>query len=366
MRSFANLTAADPGFNPDNLLTMQVILPPADFGEHDQRAVFYQAAHEEIAALPGVKSVAMLTPMLGGWTNRYVVADRPVPSPGDSYVADIQTVSPGYFRTMEIPLLQGRHFSDQDRSDTRPVIMVDETFAGRHWPNEDPIGKRVKLGTDPASARPWFEIVGVVGHVKSRGVEAESREAVYFHLSQTARYHHIFVVKTESAPEQSVNAVTTVLAGLLPNRPIFGVQTMKQYLGVRLAGRRITLIMLGVFAAIALLLAAGGIYSVIAYSVTLRTQEFGIRTALGASSGDVRRLVLKSALRLTSIGIGLGLGTALFATSLLSSMLFGVAARDPITFVGVGAVLTIVALAASMIPAVRATRILPMVALRDT
>ncbi len=366
MRSFANLTAADQGFNPDNLLTMQVVLPAADFAEHGQRAVFYRAAHEEIAALPGVRSVAMVTPMLGGWTNRYVVADRPVPSPGDSYVADIQTVSPGYFRTMEIPLLQGRRFSDQDRDDTRPVIMVDETFAGRHWPNEDPIGKRVKLGRDPASARPWFEIVGVVGHVKSRGVEGESREAVYFQLSQTARYHHIVVVKTESAPEQSVAAATRVLAGLLPDRPIFGIQTMKQYLGVRLAGRRVTLIMLGVFAAIALLLAAGGIYSVIAYSVALRTQEFGIRTALGASSGDVRRLVLGSAVRLTSIGVGLGLVAALLATSLLSSLLFGVGARDPVTFVGVGGVLAIVALAASMIPAVRATRILPMVALRET
>jgi putative ABC transport system permease protein len=366
LRSFANLSATDLGFNPKGLLTMQVILPPADFEESDQRAAFYRGVQDEIATLPGVHSVSLFAPMLGGWDNAYVVADRPVPGPGDYYVADIQMVSPGYFRTMEIPLVRGRHFSDQDRADTRRVAIVDEDFSARHWPNEDALGKRVKLGTNLASARPWAEIIGVVGHVKSHGAEGESREAVYFPLQQREVFHHVLVARTESQPEKSIAAVTTALAGLVPDRPIYGVQTMKQYLGVRLAGRRVTLILLGVFAAIAVLLAAGGTYSVIAYSVALRTPEFGIRTALGASSGDVHRLVLGSAVRLTSMGIGLGLLAAFLATSLLSSLLFGVGARDPVTFVGVGVVLAIVALAASVIPAVRATRVLPMVALRKT
>jgi putative ABC transport system permease protein len=356
MRSFSNLTNANPGFNPANLLTLQLILK---LPEAEQRAAFIQEAEERITALPGVRSVALSTPLLSGWTQRYALEDRPPPGPDGDHRADLLFVTAGYFRTMEIPLLKGRSFSDRDRVDAPRVAIVDQRFAAKHWPAEDPIGKHVSL----LGGR--FEIAGVAGHVKNYGVEAESREELYLHQPQLARSSLHMLVRTESNPERLVSSVRGILGDLAPGRPAFNVRTMVQHMGIRLATRRATLLLVAAFASIALSLAAGGIYSVIAYSVTLRRHEFGIRMAMGANARDVHKLVLVHALRVTLIGVALGLGTALLTTSLLSSMLFGVGPRDLATFVGVGVVSVVVALVASMIPAIRATRILPMVVLRD-
>jgi putative ABC transport system permease protein len=365
MRSVANLTSADRGFKPDNLLTMQVILPQDDSTSAADRAAFYEETDQTIGSIPGVTSLAFLTPMLGGWDNSYVLDDRPAPPLDNNFVTDVLRVSADYFPTMEIPLVAGRNFSEQDRVDTRLVAIIDAAFAAQHWNGDDPIGKRVKLSVDPASNKPWYEIVGVVGHAQNRGVEGESRPVLYLNLKQNVSAHHVLLVRTESRPERMKLAVHGAFQDLIPTRPVYDVRTMREVIGTSMVARRITLTLLAVFAGVALALAASGTYGVVAYSVSLRTHEFGIRMAMGAGSAEVLQLVFGKAAVLATLGVAVGVIASLPATALVSSMLFGVAARDPGTLAAVGTGLVLVALVASIIPALRATKVQPLVALRE-
>jgi putative ABC transport system permease protein len=364
MRSFVRLTTADPGFNSDNVLACQLALPAESHGTDQELTTFYGAMEEGVGRIPGVESVGLSAPLLGGWQNAYVVEDRLAPGPGDRHMTDLVRVSPRYFRTMEVPLLQGRYFTEGDRHDTRPVAIVDQVFAEKHWPNEDPVGKRVKIATDPAASEPWLEIVGVVGHVKFYGVDRSSREELYVPLAQETYSVISFVVRTARNHEVAAATIQTVVSSLVHDRPIYDFRTMRQYLGRRSSNRRISLVLLTVFATIALLMATAGVYGVVAHSVALRSHEYGIRMAMGASAGGIHRMVILGSARLAAAGVGIGLLAAYFATSFLAGLLFGVTTRDPLTFVGVGSFLAVLTVMASVVPAFRATRGAPVAVLQ--
>jgi putative ABC transport system permease protein len=364
MRSFFNVTEKSPGFNPEDLLTMNVSLPSAKYKEDHQRAAFFQALEERVKNLPGADSVALSLPLLGGWQTSFVVEGRPVPPRGEENLTEITRVTPDYFQTMEIPLLKGRTFTDADREDSLPVAIVDQTLADSFWPGEDPIGKRFKLDDDPASDEPWLEVVGVVGHVKNDGVDALSRIETYLPYRQSVMRFMTLLVRTTSAPTILAKAISREVQSLDPEQPVSSVMTMEQYVGRRLTARRLSLILLGVFAGVALILATVGIYGLMAYSVNQRTHEIGIRLALGAQANDVLKMVMGQGVFLALLGVGFGLMAAFALTPLMSELLFGVSARDPVTYTGLAIILASVAVAATFVPAHRATKVAPMVSLR--
>ncbi len=327
MRSFFNVTEQNPGFNTGNLLTMTVSLPPAKYEEDHRQAAFFEELNERVATLPGVDSVAMSLPLLGGWQNVFVIEGRPAPPAGEEWLTEVMRVSPDYFETMQVLLLRGRTFTKQDREDSTPVAIVDETLADSYWPGEDPIGKRVKFGNDPGSEDPWMEVVGVVGHVKNYGVDAESRIELYVPHRQALEWMTAMslLVRTSGPPAQLAKSVTQTVLSMDPDQPVFDVMTMEQNLGRRLTARRLSLVSLGVFAGVAILLAAVGIYGLMAYSVTQRTHEIGIRLALGAQARDVLRMMMGQGLILAGLGVGLGLLAAFALTPLMTTagLLFG-------------------------------------------
>ena len=327
MRSFFNVTEQNPGFNTGNLLTMTVSLPPAKYEEDHRQAAFFEELNERVATLPGVDSVAMSLPLLGGWQNVFVIEGRPAPPAGEEWLTEVMRVSPDYFETMQVLLLRGRTFTKQDREDSTPVAIVDETLADSYWPGEDPIGKRVKFGNDPGSEDPWMEVVGVVGHVKNYGVDAESRIELYVPHRQALEWMAAMslLVRTSGPPAQLAKSVTQTVLSMDPDQPVFDVMTMEQNLGRRLTARRLSLVSLGVFAGVAILLAAVGIYGLMAYSVTQKTHEIGIRLALGAQARDVLRMMMGQGLILAGLGVGLGLLAAFALTPLMTTagLLFG-------------------------------------------
>jgi putative ABC transport system permease protein len=260
--------------------------------------------------------------------------------------------------------MRGRLFQDSDREATVPVALIDQTFAERHWPGEDPVGRRVKLSRDPDSPRPWLEIIGVVGRVKNLGVDRESREAIYRPYFQEAERYMTLVVATVVPPEAAAAMVRRVVAEIDPDQPIYRVRPLDQYLADRMVPRRVSSVALIVFAFMALLLAAVGIYGLMTYTVSRRTREIGIRLAMGAKTQDIHRMVWGRVARLTVLGVVIGLAAAFFVAPLTSGLLFGVDARDPVTFLGIALLLGVVAMLSSLIPARRAARVEPLVALR--
>jgi putative ABC transport system permease protein len=280
-------------------------------------------------------------------------------------LTDYLRVNPDYFDAMEVHLIKGRLFTEQDREDSLLVAVVDQQFAEKNWPNEDPIGKRVKFGTDPESDRlPWMEVVGIVEHVKSYGVDRESREELYVPYRQDPERAMTLLVKSEISPESLAAAVRSEVLELDPDQPIFDILTLEQYLGERLTTRRLSLSLLSVFAFIALLLASVGVYGVIAFAVAQRTHEIGIRMAMGARAKDVLMMVLRHGMGLAGLGLAIGTSASFLAAPLLASQLFGIEARDPRTLIGTTLVLAAVAFAACFVPARRATRVAPVIALR--
>ena len=239
---------------------MTVSLPRAKYEEDHQQATFFEELKERVATLPGVHSVAMSLPLLGGWQNVFVIEGRPAPPPGEEWLTEVMRVTPDYFETMEIPLLKGRTFTKEDRQDSTPVAIVDETLAERYWPGEDPIAKRVKFGNDPGSEDPWTEVVGVVGHVKNYGVDAESRIELYVPHRQALEWTTAMslLVRASGPPAPLAKTVTQTVLAIDPDQPVFDVMTMEQNLGRRLTARRLSLVSLGVFAGVALILAAVG------------------------------------------------------------------------------------------------------------
>jgi putative ABC transport system permease protein len=366
IRSVMYLHQASPGFNTGNLLTMRVWLPLAKYPDEPKWVAFYDQISQRIQTLPGVQSAGLTTvlPISHNFDRRsFQVETHPVPR-GQEAEADTYIVTPAYLRTMQIPLLRGRELTAQDVAGVEPVALISETFARRNWPGEDPLGKRIKFPGSTARPQPWRTIVGVVGDVKQYGVDKESTMQLYLPEAQYPVSWLTLVVRTTGDPAQMLNAVRNEIRSVDPDQAVFAVATMEGLLAESIAKRRFVMLLLSVFAALALALAAIGIYGVIAYTVAQRTSEIGIRMALGAQPRDVLRLVLGHGLALTLIGVAIGLIAAFALTRLMSKLLFAVSATDPLTYVLITALLTIVALLACWIPARRATRVDPMVALR--
>ncbi|MCM3905694.1 MAG: ABC transporter permease, partial [Pyrinomonadaceae bacterium] len=371
VKSFDQLTSVEPGFEPRNVLTFRIRLPDAKYKEASQTFAFYGEAMLRVSALPGVERVAVATgfPLARAFYNSYLIEGQPEPLPGRGPVAVRHDVSEDYHKTLEIPLLEGRLFNAHDTETTPLVVIVDQEFVARSFPNQsarDVLGKRLRFGGDNS-----WEIVGVVGHVKQNGLNEESHVQIYRPWTQIApQWKDGFtraadmLVKTSVDPVGLVAAIKREIRAIDKDQPIAQVQTLDDKLSDSIAPQRFTLLLLGLFAFIALSLASAGIYAVMSYAVTQRTHEIGVRMALGARQFDVMKLMVRQGMTLVVIGAGIGLAGAFATTRLMSSLLFKVTARDPATFVVVTAVLTIVALLACYIPPRRATKVDPMVALR--
>ncbi|MFP5264162.1 MAG: ADOP family duplicated permease [Blastocatellia bacterium] len=366
VRSFAHLRKIDTGFNADNVLTMVVRLPAGKYREDYQVVGFFRQVIERIRALPGVRSVGMVNylPFYGGLgaSSAFTIEGRPAQPPGQWITTDVRVADPGYFDVMGVPLLRGRNFTDLEASEARHVALVSEAMVRQHFRDEDPIGKRI---TVPMSEKPApTEIIGIVGDVKYESLVDEAKPAVYLPHAELTYSFMTLVIRTTGDPAEMAPALRSEVRGIDPEQPVSDVRTMSQVMADTLGRARFNTLLLGLFAGLATLLAAVGIFGVMNYSVTLRTHEIGIRVALGAQEGRVLMLILRQGLLLTLIGIGIGLGGALALTRLLSGLLFGVGATDPITFAAIVLLLALVSLIACYIPARRATRVDPMTALR--
>jgi putative ABC transport system permease protein len=365
IRSFWKLQNVNPGFDTSNALTMSVVLTPSRYSEPHQMLAFFDRAIEQIRAVPGVVSVGTTTtiPLAGGGsTQPFTVEGRPAGAIAEQPMAQTRYISPDYFRSIGIPLRQGRVFSDYDRDNSVPVVIISEAMARRFWQGENPIGKR--LTPSFHSEQGAREIVGIVGDVKSSGLEVDSAAMMYLPFRQSPRPFLSFVVRTASNPESLIQPVSRAIYSIDKDQALTDVQTMDQVLVASLSGRRFNMTLLLTFAGVALLLAAVGVYGVMNYTVTLRRRELGIRMALGAKATDVLRLVLRQGLTLTLIGVGAGLISAYALTRLMATLLYGVTATDYLTFITVPAVLIAVGLLASYVPARRATKVNPTIALR--
>jgi len=365
IRSFIRVQQVDPGFAPRNLLTMRLALVGPAYSEEPRRMNFYQQLWERVRRLPGVEAAGGVTVLpLGGVGWGSITIEGYDASSGQGMIqSDLRTASVGYFETMKIPLIRGRFFTEQDTKESQRVVIVDENMARTYWPNADPLGKRLKYGGADSTA-PWMTVVGVVGNVKQYALETDSRVALYTPHLQSGAGSLSIAVRTTADPLGLAAAVTREARALDPNLPLYDIKTMEQWLSESLARRRFAMLMLGLFAVIALLLASVGIYGVISYTVAQRTREIGIRVALGAQTRDVLHLIVRHGMSLTGIGVGLGLVTAIAATRLMVSLLFGISAADPLTYVVIALLLALVAFAACWIPARRATKVDPMIALR--
>jgi putative ABC transport system permease protein len=370
IKSFNRLQQTELGFDPENVLTMRVPLPEARYKESAVVANFWEELLRRVRALPGVEDAGLTRglPMNGGIESGVMVEGQETTDPKDAVVAVNLFAEPGYFRTMNIQLLQGRFLSEQDTKDAPLAVIVDEMFVQRFFPNADPIGKRLRIGGDRAPLR---NIVGVFKHVKHYGPDEEARVEIYTPYSQVPQENFAaanrglwLAVKTKSDPTTLTAAIRNEVLQIDKDQPISNVRTMQDIVADTVAPQKFATWLLGIFAATAMLLAAIGIYGVMAYSVTQRTHEIGIRMALGAGQKDVLRMVVGQGMKLALIGVAIGLAGAFAATRLMSSLLFGVSATDPLTYGGVALLLAAVALFACLIPARKATKVDPMIALR--
>ncbi|HWP42364.1 MAG TPA: ABC transporter permease, partial [Blastocatellia bacterium] len=366
IKSFIRLQQVDLGYNPENVLTARVLLPGSKYGDNPKRAAFFKQATERIANIPGVQAAGAISwlPLVGlGSATTFWVDGRPEPPPGEKPATDVRVITPGYFAAMGIPLIKGRIFDERDTAESPRVLIINETMAREFFPGEDPIGKRLIISWD----RPELpdEIIGVVGDAKLVSVSGEARPAIYWPHARQASYSLMtFVVRTAGDPLAMAGSLVREIRAIDPEQAVASIQTMEDVVSASIARPRFNMLLLGLFASVAMVLAAVGIYGVMAYSVSQRTHEIGIRMAMGAQRADVLRLIVGQGMALTLAGIGIGLAGAFFLTELMSSLLFGVEATDPLTFTIISLLLACVAFAACYIPARRATKLDPMVALR--
>jgi putative ABC transport system permease protein len=368
IRSFNALQSVDPGFRVDGLLTAQVQLPAARYPKPEARAAFFRDLLEKIAAIPGVESADACSslPMTGGgYTTNFVVDGRPAPPSGHENLSHWRAATAGYFQTLGIPLVRGRAFNALDTAAGQPVAIVNRRLARMFFPNEDPIGKRIKWSNNPNSPAPWMTIVGVSGNAKTWRLGSQPLPEMFTPLSQQPQAFLFLAIRTWSPdPSPVAGAVRAALRQVDPGQPITEVRSMRGIVSESLTEVKYVSRLTALFAVIAMLMAAMGIYGVIGYSVARRTHEFGVRMVLGAGTADVVRLVLRQALYVVAIGLAIGIAGALAVSRLLASWLYGVGAHDPLTFTLVPLALGAIALLASYIPARRATRVDPAVALR--
>jgi putative ABC transport system permease protein len=364
IRSLSRLRNVDPGLDSHNVLTMSFALSSTKYDKPVQQIAFYDQLLQRVRALPGVASAGAIDslPLGGGSIQPIAVEGRPqVPMSEQPEVA-VRVVEPGFTETMRIPLLQGRQLNGSDVGDRLAAIVVSESMAKRFWPGLDPIGKRLTMTFSPEKSR---EVVGVVGDVKGDGLDVLDPVAtLYVPLAQQPSPYMSLVVRTSSPPNTLVSAISNAVHEVDREQPLVDVITMDEILNDSLSHQRFNMLLLSVFSGLALLLAAIGIYSVLAYSVRRRMREIGVRMALGAQRGDILRMILGQGTKLALVGTGIGVAAALGLTRLMASQLFGVTATDPMTFLSVAALIVLVALAACYIPARRATKVDPIVALR--
>ena len=365
LRSFARLTEVDPGFRPGGVLTAQVFLPPAQYDSAAKRAAFFEQLEAALTAAPGVRAAGGTTGMPfgggGGTASFNVEGYQPGPNQPDPW-GDYIIATPGYREAMGIALVRGRFFTEADRIGSRPVVVVDRDLAERYWPGADPIGRRI--GYQYADAIQWMEVVGVVEHTTTEGFDGERRVQVYHPMLQMAPPFAVLAVRGTGDAERLTGALRAAVRSVDPALPLAEVRTMDDLLSDAVGPRRFSMVLLAVFAGIALLLASVGIYGVVSFDVARRTQELGVRMALGAERGSVLRLVLRQGMGLAVLGVALGVVGAFALTRFLGSQLYGVGATDPVTFAAVAVLLLAIAALATLLPAHRATRVDPIVALR--
>jgi putative ABC transport system permease protein len=364
LRTFVNLAAVNLGFHTDHLLTMKISLPNEKYPV--DRVI------RRIREVPGVQSAGLANPMPvtnDGWQDIFVQPGEPKRTMADVSWTHMAAVSPGYFEAMRIPLVSGRLFDERDGEPGRQAVIVDELFVQRYWPHDNPLGKRIKNDFDSSSKEPWTTVVGVVGHVRNSGPERSSWSdplaEAYVPYKQDPFSSWTVAARTEGDPAAMTAAIENAIRSMDRGIPISDVRTMQQLVAQSLAYRRFSMLLLGIFAAIGLILALVGVYGVISYSVTQRLHEIGVRIALGAARRDVFRLVLGNVVKLAGIGLAAGFVLALVVSRWLAQIVFGVSSTDPGTFLSVSVLLAIAALAAGYIPARRATLIDPATALRD-
>jgi predicted permease len=366
IRSFLRLQQVNPGFAPQNTLAMSLALPATKYKEPAQRANFYKEALQGIRALPGVQSAGAVSnlPLSGdNSSGSFRIEGREVPQGQSLPHGDRWAASADYFSTMKIPIFRGRFFDDRDTMESRPVAIIDEAMARKYWSDEDPLGKRISFQVVDGN-RIWREIVGIVGHVRHSGLEGESRVQYYIPHSQAQNAFMSLVVRANVEPTSLTGAVRGAISGLDNDLPVFRVKTMDQFVSDSMAQRRFAMTLVGIFAAVAMALACVGLYGVLSYSITQRLHEIGIRMALGARAADVLWLVVGQGMLLALAGVALGGVAAFLLTRLMANLLFGVTASDPLTFATIALLLTLVALTACLAPALRATKVDPMEALR--
>jgi putative ABC transport system permease protein len=374
IKSFWRLQQVDTGFRAEQLLTLRLFPPASAYPNDQQVAAFYEKLLERVRALPGVKDAAVTDGVpLGDWSGGTMLeVEGQLPKPGGHNTAGWHVVSPEFFRTLGVRLLRGRLLEDADQEQAMSVAVVNETLARAHWPNEDPLGQRIRLPNGARATTAFLTVVGVVADVKNVGLTEAARQEVYVPLRQrTAAIAGMgfarqmtLAVSTSVEPLILANAIRQEVAALDRSVPIASVRTMEQIMATFTVQPRFNMILLGIFAAVALVLAAVGIYGVLSYSVTQRTHEIGLRLALGAQQGKVLKLVVRQGMILALLGVAIGLAASFVLTRLLTGLLYGVSATDPLTFIVIALLLTIVALMACWIPARRATKVDPMIALR--
>lgn len=367
MQTLWRLQRVDPGFRRDQLVTFELTLPESRYKD-PQIPVFYRSLLERIRALPGVESASAgfgLPMTQNSITVSLQIMERPLPD-AKRPSTDTHVVALDYFKTMGIPVLHGRDFNENDRTDSKPVVVVNQAFAKKFFPNEDPIGKTIQtgLGFGPPGQHTTLEIVGIVGDVHQDAMNLDPEPAVFYPTSQGPINDVNVVVHTTLPPESIVLALRQQVWALDKDLPLLDVNTMEQYVRDSMAQPRLNTVLLGIFAGLAFVLTAIGLYGVISYSVAQRSREMGIRIALGAQSGSILKMILGQGIRLALIGVAVGLCGALVLTRLIASMLYGVKPFDAMTFIAVALLLMGIAMFASYIPALRATRIDPVVALR--
>ena len=368
LRSFLRVLDVDPGFRPAGVLTMQISLPQQKYSKQEQVWAFFRQALERVRALPGVEAAGAISelPLTDNPDSGTLTVDsQAVPPDQRAPETDYRGVTPGYMEAMGISLVEGRLFDEHDSETGAPVAIVDQSLARLYWPKESALGKRVKLGSLDTKT-PWMTVVGVVRHVHYASLETNSRVEAYWPFAQQPypQAQMDLAVRTSGDPMHLTRQIEAAIHAIDPDQPVFHLRTMEEWMADSVARRKLVLDLLGIFAALALVLAAVGIYGTSSFAVAQQTRDIGVRRALGAQTGDVLLMVLAQEVRVVGAGIAAGILGALALTQFMKQSLFHVSAADPVTLVGVMGILAVVALGAAWLPARRAARVEPLVALR--
>jgi putative ABC transport system permease protein len=366
IRSFVRLRQVETGFDARNVLAVRMGVNPAKYAG-EKTVALYDEVQRRLAILPGVQVTGLtnsIPPIQNDLNDSFTVEGRFVAAGNEAPTAIVLLVDPGYFKALNIPILHGRAFLDTDRANGPRVALINETLANRHFPNADPIGKRIKIGGADRPDTPWMEIVGIAKDVRYDGLKGPIDPAYYMPFAQVPQRGQDIVIKTAGDPASLINAVRSEIRAVDADIPLLRVITLEQRMSEAVGEPRFQTTLLAVFSGIALLLSAIGIYAVISYSITLRTHEIGVRMSLGASRSDVLRMVVREGMMLAIVGALTGLVGALALTRFMAGVLFEISPRDPLTFAAVSGIMLGVAFLACFIPARRATRVDPMIALR--